>query len=205
MTQIDPIAVLTGDIVESTSLGRDRLESVFAALEDAAEELSLWQEADPKLTRFRGDGWQLVVMRPTIALRAALFLRAAIRRHGRDLDTRISIGTGAVDALPDGDLSGASGSAFVSSGRGLDQIRKTARIASDGSGPLRAATLLADTLTRGWSPAQAAVAYYALNPDRPTQSEIGEAVGSSQQNVQKVMEAAHLPDILTALNALETA
>ncbi|MEP2843326.1 MAG: hypothetical protein ABJY39_00345, partial [Alphaproteobacteria bacterium] len=55
-------AIFTGDIVKSSAMSRAELDAVFARLEDAAEALTIWQGQPARMTRFRGDGWQMAVV-----------------------------------------------------------------------------------------------------------------------------------------------
>jgi len=114
-------AVLTGDIVNSTLLGK------------AAEKklLHLMQQLfrDHKLEFYRGDSFQALLQQPATALRLSLLCRsAAISLQEAQppvlSDFRISIGIGEVIS-PVRTLKTAKGQAFVLSGRALDEITKT--------------------------------------------------------------------------------
>ena len=75
--------VLTGDIVRSASLEPGRLDAAFERLREAAAELLDWTDGRG-LERFRGDGWQVAIAAPALALRAAMRLRAAVRVAGAE-------------------------------------------------------------------------------------------------------------------------
>ena len=204
MTALPVITVLTGDIVASSELGPDRLDAAMQALAEASDDVALWQGAPTRFTRARGDGWQMVLARPGLTLRAAMRLRAGLRRRGRDLATRIGIAIGAGEVPPLGDLNAAGGPAFTASGRALDGMRAPHQIAlADGPAGLAAALVLADHLSQGWTEAQARSLVPALSPDAPTRAEIGAALGISRQAVDQALDAAALWAIEAACRELE--
>ena len=79
---------------------------------------------DLRFTRFRGDGWQMLLPEPGFALRLALRLTAELTARQIGLATRISIGLGGVDHPGGVTLSNAAGMAFLRSGRGLDHMAR---------------------------------------------------------------------------------
>ena len=197
------LAVLTGDIVKSRALPPGDLDRVFAALSETATVLEGWQNMPVRLSRFRGDGWQMVV-HPAHAYRAALLLRAAVRAVGKGIDTRIGIGLG--DGTVHGpDLADADGPAFVNSGHALDTMSKRARLAfPDGPPALRTAMPLTDQIIAGWTPRQAEIALALLAPDEPTQTDVADRLGLAQQTVQKQANAAGLPALEEVCEMVET-
>lgn len=131
-------AIFTGDIVKSTAMTRAELDAVFTRLEEAADAVATWQDQPTRMTRFRGDGWQMAVT-PQFTFRAALVLRAAVRRCGKTADTRFGIGLGDAHFAGD-DLSRADGAALVRSGHALDTMPRARRMnAPDTPVALRAA------------------------------------------------------------------
>ena len=195
------VAVLTGDIVRSSALGGAELDAVFADLACGAAAVEALQGFPPRLTRFRGDGWQMVCA-PGRALRCALLMRAAVRRGGKGRDTRLSLAIGPVDPLPV-TLGGASGAAFVASGRGLETLRGRHRMVVDGAPALAVAIPLADAIASGWTPAQAAVVFEMLRQPGRTQEAIAEKLGHSQQDIQKKATAAGFWAIEAAISQAE--
>ena len=104
------------------------------ALAEAARGVSAWSRArDTRFTRFRGDGWQMHVADPgprRSARRSSPVAR--LRAADAGLATRVAIGIGQVDSLGSGDLADARGPAFETSGRALDRMPRTRRLAIDG-------------------------------------------------------------------------
>lgn len=202
-------AVLTGDIVRSARLGPAGLDAAMAALARGAAAAGAWTGTAPRFTRFRGDGWQCLAPSPALALRAALLLKAHLRREGRGLATRIAIGIGPGE-LPEGDdLAAAGGPAFRAAGEALDTMRRSARLALAWAEPppdaalRRALALLADEIARRWTPVQAAALVAALQPAPPIQTALAAELGISQQMVAKHLAAGGHGALLAALDAVE--
>ena len=124
-------AILTGDLVGSRRLSGDQLEELFKNLND------LWSQFGKahagavvgRLEVFRGDGWQAALANPTLGVKAAVFLRAAVKlqSEAHRLDTRIGLGLGTVDNLDPSHLSSSNGAAFQLSGEALESLSKEGR------------------------------------------------------------------------------
>jgi hypothetical protein len=180
-------AVLTGDLIGSTEAAPEALERAMAVLADAARGVSGWTAgADTRFTRYRGDGWQMHVAEPGLALRAALVLTARLRAADAGLATRAAIGIGRVDSMGSGDLADAHGPAFETSGHALDRMPRTRRLTIDGEGitPLhRIVVDLLDERSARWTREQAEAMALHLAPDNPTLTDIAPRLGISPQAV----------------------
>lgn len=199
------VAVLTGDIVGSTALPPARQEAVMDALAAAADDMASWHGGPLFFTRQRGDGWQVMLARPGLALRSALGFQAAVRQLGKGLATRISIATGAGDAGPGPDLNSATGPAFVASGRGLDAMVPPQQIRHAAEGALGAAVRLADHIAQGWTAAQARALCPMLDPVAPPRhADIARTLGISHQAVTQALERAGHAPLAAALQMIET-
>ncbi len=195
-------AVLTGDIVKSSDMTSDELSSVFSGLSEASLAISDWQGLPGHFTRFRGDGWQMVVS-PALCLRALTAMRAVVRRAGKGFETRIGVGLG-LGVIKDGDLSAAEGAAFVRSGHALDQIKRGALLAApDGPLSLRVTLPLADHIIKGWTMRQAEIAYLMLPPSGPTQADVARTLNLTQQTIQQQIDSSGLLKLLEACTILE--
>ncbi len=202
------IAVLTGDLVASTSLTPDQLARAMATLERCAETQAAWHGADLRFARHRGDGWQVALARPALALRSALAFRAALKAADDRFDSYIAIALGAADLQDGNSLNTRNDPVFVASGRALDRLkdRQTQRIAHASGGALNAATILADHLSQGWTAAQAQAILPSLAPDADiTLTGIAQGLGKSRQTVTKSLHAAGWDALDPALTALEAA
>ena len=171
-------AVLTGDLIASTGLPPAQTESAMAALRSAAD-----ASGTLHFTRFRGDGWQVLLPHPQSALRTAFRLTAALAAAETGLATRIAIGFGT--ARPGTGLADATGTAFTRSGRALDHMPRKQRWAISGGPDLPAwipATIaLAEWHAARWTAGQAAVVAEWLDPADRTQEDRATRMGLTRQ------------------------
>ncbi|MEX0820762.1 MAG: hypothetical protein WD021_01345 [Rhodothermales bacterium] len=146
-------AVLTGDITASSRLPpkeREKLPEMLRRTAGAARDHFAPAVCHP-IDIFRGDSWQLLVERPALALRIAVFMRAALRStyDSADIDTRVAIGFGTVDFVPDHDISGGDGEAFRLSGGAIDAMERDVRMAiAAGRALPRSTTVSLDAVAR---------------------------------------------------------
>lgn len=203
MSQPIPLAVLTGDLIGSTRMVPTRLEQAFTTLTSAAARIDGWQAYPTHFSRYRGDGWQIALLRPQLALRAALFLRASLRAAGRDLSTRIAIAAGTGRPPQSPDLNTATGAVFVASGRALDAMEPQAQLTFAAGGALGAAVRLADALSRSWTVAQARAIAPMLGPEPPTHFAVAESLSITRQAVEQALAAASYSALSEALALIE--
>ena len=189
-------AVITGDLIGSTAAGPAALTASMHVISSTAAQIGFWPgSSDTRFTRSRGDGWQMVLDRPGLALRAAFVLQARLRSLSDGIPTRISIGVGAAVSLGTADLSDASGPAFTASGKGLDQMATGATLAltcGPGTPFQHALAALADALMCGWTPQQAEATALALHPANPTLAEMAAKLGISKQAINYRLAGANL-------------
>jgi hypothetical protein len=205
------VAVLTGDLVGSRALPDEALDRARAALEAAARDAAGWEPAlvaGGGLEFFRGDSWQLCLLRPTRLLRVALFLRARLRALGRGFDTRIGVGLGPVARLDPERVSRSTGLAFERSGAALDRMKRRERLAvnPDGADPeLRIVATLCAAIADRWTPAQARAMAQAVGPDpAPDQSAMAARLVVSQSAVAQALRAAGFEPLRAALDWFES-
>jgi hypothetical protein len=187
------IAVLTGDLVNSTGLGPENVERAFDALEACAEMQAGWMNGQSlHFTRHRGDGWQVALAEPKYALRSALHFKASLRSLGDEFDSYIGIAEGDVSKPISENLNGANFPVFVTSGHALDQAQKSKhRLIYDNSHPAHSVTVLLDRICKEWTPTQAQAVRERLHPHKkPTLSEVAVRLGKSRQAVSKSLYAA---------------
>lgn len=206
-------AVLTGDLIRSTTLSADTLADARGVAADAAaySQKALALHPLAALEFFRGDAWQLLLGDPTHALRTALVIRAQLRAAA-DVDTRISIGLGTVDNIDHQRISLSTGEAFLLSGRKLD--RMTTYFDLTGDLPDRFALVrpwftltlqLCGGLARSWTRRQAEVVAHALLMTDATHEAIGQALTPPirKQSVTDILEAANWRLLSEALTVFE--
>ena len=143
--------VMTGDIVDSSSHPFERIDATLYLVSTAARDISGWQ-TNPEMTsgfaRRGGDGWQMVLDAPALALRASLYVLACLRASDPAVESRIAVAVGD-GTLPGSDPNFAHGPAFTASGRALSRIDRHARLIHAEGGAAGAAFRLADEIAQG--------------------------------------------------------
>ncbi|MDA8403403.1 MAG: hypothetical protein M0Z56_04275 [Desulfobacteraceae bacterium] len=164
-------AVITGDFIGFSLLPAEVRQRMYFVLKACGKALA---DAFPgilpcEVDVYRGDGWQALINDPALSLRAALFIRAYVRFHlpeetlvnhsgektgmqpGIQVDTRLAIGVGSIDYVPENRVSAGDGPAFRRSGKLLERMiapkAGTMRFAAEGAGDIQTGTLL-DGITR---------------------------------------------------------
>ena len=212
-------AVLTGDIVNSTSLDARALGRVRNEVKRAGGALAAWRgglvRCEVEFTR--GDQWQTALAGADHALRAAIYLRARLKAfHGAD--TRIAVGVGHVQRFSSKTVFESSGEAFVLSGRALDALGQDRLVISmnealnESFSPLTAffekAISSCDALVESWTARQAEYVSLAASPLRRTQDDVARTMRVSRQAAQQSLDAAHwrqLEGLIEAFEAIDWA
>jgi hypothetical protein len=183
-SQFNLRAVLTGDIINSSTLNPQERQDLFEIFPQLSARLrGRYPEAiSSSISNFRGDGWQLVVNHPRKALEVSLFLRTYIRFAitEKKIDSRVAIGIGVVDFVPEGNVSAGYGSAYTLSGRLLEALPAHQRMAlgfsiDESSLTHSAASILVElmhSLVKAWGASQCQAVFWALQG--LTQAQIAE-------------------------------
>lgn len=202
------IAVLTGDIVNSSQSSAIEIDTAMQSIRSVAQVIAEWQRPpkDTRFTRYRGDGWQIYLEKPRFSLRAAVVIQATLT--ALDMESRISIGIGFAESLGTADLADAAGTAFEHSGRGLDDMGSIWRLGILGDGVEAKDGIIADLLgerMQKWTEAQAAAAAMQLaSPIKiRTLFEIGRELNISPQAVNDRVRGAGCAQIASALQRWE--
>lgn len=116
-----PIAVISGDIVNSTKLNSEQFEKLLSRIKQIQQFVSAGNAANAHSIA-RGDEFQSVVHDIESALRYTLIYRISIKALGKEFDSRISFAI-AADAELREKVSESMGKAFVLSGRGLTTLK----------------------------------------------------------------------------------
>jgi hypothetical protein len=200
-------AVLTGDVVRSTSIEADYNEK----LQDIAEEIRRHVDRSLQMEIYRGDSFQGVVIDPQKALEVSMLMRAGLRRNSRmggaamdDIwDARISIGIGTIDKTKQDRKTKVGllgGDAFVRSGKALDSMKKDKALlkittgANELDDEFYASCAMADAIIGRWSIEQSEAIYLYLL-ENLTQEEIGKRLDISQRAVGKRMTTGNIDSI----------
>ena len=198
------IAVISADLLSSSSYPKDLLEKVIVTLNKEFETIKKASEQDSGFRIFRGDSFQGVVYDPSQALNLSLLFKTAINRlhlkdvnvnkaFKREADLRMAIGIGTYDFKRESILE-SNGEAFQFSGRTLDEMKKEHRklklkTPNDHiNEEFNTSFFLFDTLSDKWSTASAEVIYYLLKGFKET--EIADELGISQSAVNQRKKAA---------------
>jgi hypothetical protein len=206
------IAVLSGDLVRSQKYGADDINTAMEQLSRSARYLGDMYGTETRFTRFRGDGWQIVLTRPGLALRAALVMIADLKRAGCTLETRISVGIGGWTSLGSDDLSDASGGAFILSGKQLDDMPRHRRLSISIGGSPNGETEsgwpaaifdMAEWIASRWSAPQAEAIAIALRGDWKTQEQLANYLGITRQAMHARLSGAGYQVLEKALAVME--
>ena len=198
-------AAITGDLIRSRQADTAAVSQTFEILSDAATAFGAARGLELRFTRYRGDGWQIVLSKPGLLLDAALYIIARLKAGQTGIATRLSIGVGPVETLGTRGLADATGPAFFVSGDQLDAMGRNRMIALTGQG-IGAAQVaiidLAEWIASGWTATQAeAVAKY-LEGHLMRHEDIAEKLGITRQAVQSRLSGAGLSYFDNALYAL---
>lgn len=195
-------AVLTGDLIGSRKAGQPATDRAITAIADTASQMGA------PFTRYRGDGWQVLLVQPHLALRFALIVTAHLRARNAPL-TRFAVGIGEVAQERAASLGAEAGKAFVLSGETLDQMPRRAEFAIASTSRMldemtSAAARLADQVARRWTPQQAEAMALALDPAEPSGSSIARTLGISPAASSYRLQGASWWDIKAVVSAFES-
>jgi hypothetical protein len=188
-------AVLTGDIVNSTLLGKAREKHLITSLQKIFSGFPF--------EFYRGDSFQTFIRNPKEALRIALKCRAvAIRTRPEnesfEFDIRVSIGIGHVNGNIK-TVGTAKGEAFVLSGHSFDEMSQKGTRLSIRTGNLLANEGLGvianyiNTIFTGMTGKQAEVIFELLNGK--TQQAIAEKIQKSKSTINQFVSSGRWAEI----------
>lgn len=198
-------AVLTGDLIRSRKADTAAIAETFDILGDAAATFGTVWDLDVRFTRYRGDGWQIVLTKPGLLLDAALYIIARLKAGQTGIATRLSIGVGPVETLGTRDLSDATGPAFFVSGDHLGNMGRNRMMALAGAGigaEHIAIIDLAEWIATGWTATQAEAVAIHLEGQLTRHEDIASKLGVTRQAVQSRLSGAGLSSFDNALYAI---
>lgn len=189
------IAIITGDIVDSTKLNLAERTTMISALQAIPEILMPFEKVSMEI--FRGDSFQVQIHKAEIAAKAAIAIRAWLRSQGEFsgkglLDARLAIGIGSTDYESDS-LSTSDGEAFRLSGRLLDKMQKE-RLAVATPWPivneeLKLATAFVDDIISSWTQNQSRIMLLRLQTSK-SHLELSQILDISRQMVDKSLKSS---------------
>lgn len=209
MDEKPPVAVLTGDIIEFSAYDETARRKILSVLQEEAGNIQLrhQKQAPFPIGLFRGDGWQLVLLDPSIALLAALLIRCALKSNS-GAQTRIAVAVGEADYLPEGSTQTGDGEVFRASGYLLEALSRRINMGFrwPSANPPALETVidamlrLLDTITGQWTAKQARAVYGALQGFR--QVDIARSWPPepiTQQAVAQHLDSANWPAVAHTL------
>lgn len=166
---MDVIGVITGDIVNSTSIGSEWKDRIFQSLQAVQIDFAT-AKIDVKYEMFRGDSFQVMVHPSTATILIAIAIRVKLisqtpNDRSKKWDARVSVGIGHYD-FESSTIVTSAGEAFILSGRRFDALKK-ARLAVQTpwdavNDELDVSTAFADDIITNTTVKQAAVVYQML-------------------------------------------
>lgn len=194
------VAVITGDIVNSSSLNLDQRKRLQVSFGELSQTLMKSSPNIPySIENFRGDSWQLILSSPITCMRTSVMIRSFFRAlfSNPQVDSRIAIGIGRINFIPEGNFTAGDGPAFTISGHALDTLKNRAMVIKfERINPfvnlLDGYLLLLDQLISSWSSGQSQSVFWSLQGYK--QKEIAKLwipKPISQAAVSKHLFAAH--------------
>lgn len=122
-TTYKPIAVISGDIVNSTKLTSEQFEQLLKRIKDIQKWITEGYSSNAHSIE-RGDEFQTVIHDIECALRYTIIYRVGIKALGKEFDSRISFAIASNADLRES-VSESMGEAFVLSGRGLKAMKSS--------------------------------------------------------------------------------
>ena len=183
------VAVITGDLINSSGLNEDQKKQIKEKLEDSFRKNQFIIQA---LQFYRGDSFQLMCTKEKAAW-ASLLIEATIISIANTM-ARVSIGIGLVSRLDEKDILQSEGQAFTLSGQSLDEMKSENRIlkiTTDDAGlqqNLEIVFRLVENIILEWKPGQASV--MALNLLADKQKDIAAQLEISPAAVSKTLKTA---------------
>lgn len=199
--------VITGDLVDSTSIEVYKKEIVFkqfnAGFELMTQTLKFYYEW------YRGDAFQIVTENVDESLRIALlaktWIRSIERENKKPYDIRLALGIGTARMIKN-DIALSDGEAFQLSGRTLDELKKGKLAFSIVSNDQNAASLsvesvLLNAILENTTPMQCKIIFYKLLEKK--EEEIANLLNLSQSTVNQHSNAGNWNALLKYVDYFE--
>jgi hypothetical protein len=209
---MNTFAVITGDIVSSTSIKNENREQLLKSLKVSFQEINktFLKETKSPFEIFRGDSFQSVIKKPELSLLISFLIRAKLRSIGinkeekkhsikENWDARIAIGIGSIGFSTKKTIE-SDGQAFQFSGTTLDRIKKTEHRLKiqtpwqDVNSELEVSFSFADAIVSEWSIFQAE-AFYLYLLQNETQKTLAELLNISQPSLRKRLVTGKIESI----------
>jgi SatD family (SatD) len=192
------ISVITGDVIGSQKINPKLwLKTLKKELSTIGESPKFWEI-------YRGDSFQLVILRPEEALKIAIKIKASLKSIP-DIDVRMAIGIGTrTHNAPR--VTESNGTAFVHSGEKFEMLkneRQNLAVRSDWpefDKEINLLLRLSLIIMDNWTVNAAEVVKTTMeNPDK-VQEELGQIVGIKQNAVSNRLKRAYYNEIMEVNN-----
>lgn len=188
------IAVLTGDIVSSTSIPNDKYDDLLYTLQNQLSYICSKHQDNEHLI-MRGDSFQIIIHDPQNASLYALLLRTSLKERSPDFDCRISIGISKNDVIRH-TVGNSTGDAFTQSGRALDLMKNETLIISSSDKYFNEhfglLTKYIDNQISEMTERQCAIAYLKLKDRTLTQANIAEELNTQRESISRSIKTSKL-------------
>lgn len=179
------IAVLTGDIVNSTKMSSDTYNKVISTLNTLFENANAQFNAVGEI--YRGDGFQVQYPDPFDAIKSTLLLKLALHSaHFSDkpIQCTLSLAFGKADIYAEKPNT-SSGTAFLLSGRGLEKTPRGDLLVQfdQPNDELVLLTQFLNHLLNRLTKSQAELLYQTIETEFTEHWKIAEVTGTSRQNI----------------------
>ena len=195
-------AVLTGDVVNSTKLSKEQQKKLEQLLGETLAEFNeeLFSKSSNYM-QYRGDSFQLVTTTIEQSLQIALRIRLAVKEQFPKNDVRIAIGIGKINTPIASEINKANGSAFINSGKSLDDMQHELLVFKSEEEQLNRSInmvlQLTEVLISKWTTEMCTAMNYLLQG--LNQSEIGKRLNIQQPAVSKRINNANADSIMEVL------
>ena len=184
-------AVITGDIANSQHLSDADLTHVLKVLTRELKAQTSCHGGQYDL--FRGDAFQAVICTPKLAMQAAICVRLALKACTPSTDVRISVALGAV-SVTEGQVKTGTGSAFVRSGRALDNLKSQYLVfISDDEDFNKHASLMTafvDSHITSLTQTQSETLLAYISAKDKGHEQIASALGKTRSNITRILNAS---------------
>lgn len=200
--------VITGDLVNSTSIASEWRQSVIDALNASVADFTSFTPV--MIEMYRGDSFQVLVDKPEYSLAIAIALRAKLRASTpktQDIwDARLAVGIGDI-SFENASILTSDGEAFRLSGSAFDSIGKKRLIVSapwtEFNNAMELVSRFADNVISSWTAKQAMVVGHSLIYPKK-QKDMADELDMTRQNFNYLWNSAKAQLILDYIGYYRT-
>lgn len=201
------VSVITGDIVNSSSLPKkeqNKIEECIRKVLEEYEDKSIFQESLNYIF-YRGDSFQIVIKDSEKSFRLAMKIRLAVKKQFSENDVRMSIGIGKIENNT-GQINQSTGEAFTLSGKALDEMDAHERIVFNAKNKelnqhINISLRLLEVIIKNWTQEMCEVVDMAMG--NLSQKEMAKKIGVNQPAVSKRLKHANSKEYMEYIDYYE--